>query len=160
MGKWVFVVALVVSVFAQGRESAVLIFPKECILHAVAKYKHIALKTEVPYPAVYFETDTSLAQFQDAVEPQWHMRPDGFLNVYVFAKNEIYIMDDAAYYIKMNRFIDDSLAHELTHYLQVKYQGLKDDDDVDSAESDAISTQTWFRETFMIPGAAVSPCEY
>jgi len=42
-----------------------------------------------------------------------------FANVYVMARNEIYLMDDAGYYRRIRRTLDESLAHEFAHYLQV-----------------------------------------
>jgi hypothetical protein len=57
-------------------------------------------------------------------------------------------MDDAAYYTQLRRCIDDSLAHELTHYVQVVYQGWVLDGFDDSIEFNAIDVQTWFREQF------------
>lgn len=46
------------------------------------------------------------------------------------ASNEIYLSDDAAYYKRRNRTLDDSLAHEFVHYIQVRYRNdsLADDD--------------------------------
>ncbi len=42
--------------------------------------------------------------------------------------------------------MDDSLAHELVHYVQVKYQ--KFDLNDESLEWDAVDIQTAFREKF------------
>jgi hypothetical protein len=56
-----------------------------------------------------------------------------------------------AYDSQHHRFIDDSLAHELTHYVQVKYQGWVLDGMDDSIELNAIEVQTWFRETYCQP---------
>ena len=47
---------------------------------------------------------------------------------------------------------DDSLAHELVHYLQVKY--LDEPLDDDWAESRAVEIQRWFRTTYMSPALA------
>jgi len=122
-------------------------YSAECILAAVAWKKKINLRGDVPLPSVRYGSETPAEEFNDAVEPQWGMRPDIVLNVYVFRLNRIYLLDDAAYYMKMGRFVDDSLAHELTHYLQVKYQGITEMDDSD--EFEAVAVQTWFRETYM-----------
>ena len=55
------------------------------------------------------------------IAPQWHFRPPLFANAYVVARNEIYLMDEPAYYRRMHRTLDESLAHEFAHYLQVTY---------------------------------------
>lgn len=149
-------VALLFSGFARGEEAVSLKYTPECILQAVLAKKHQEFKPEVPMPAVYVESKTPLKQFQDAIEPQWGMRPDSFLNAYVFARNEIYLLDEARYYQQTGRFIDDSLAHELTHYVQVMYQHFDLSGGDDSLEADAIDVQTWFREEFMKTGK--SPC--
>jgi len=121
--------------------------PQE-ILQAVAAHKHITLREDVPEPSIHFESECSLEQFQDAVEPQWGFRPERISNVYIFDKNEIYLVDEVEYYGRLNRYMDDSLAHEFVHFLQVKYQGVDQMAD-DSLEADAVSVQTWFRDTYL-----------
>lgn len=74
------------------------------------------------------------------------MRPDRITNAFALKKNEIYIFDDADYYLRTNRCMDDSLAHEMVHYLQARYQGWDLDDD--SLEWEAIDIQTAFREAY------------
>lgn len=128
----------------------------DCILQAIAMKKHITLRAEIPSPEIFVQSKTSLQQFQDAVEPQWNIRPDEFTNVYVYRLNEIYLIDEAGYYQTHNRFIDDSLAHEFVHFLQVKYQNADLNSD-ESLEFEAVDIQTWFRETFMRKG--LSPCQ-
>src|SRR6185369_5788720 len=134
-------------------------YSEECILSAVARRKRIALKPEIAVPRIRYASSTPLAEFQDAVEPQWNIRPDLVLNVFVDARNEIFIMDDSSYYERMRRFVDDSIAHEFTHFIQVRYQGASLRDADDSLESDAIDVQTWFRETYMRDGLPPeAPC--
>jgi hypothetical protein len=140
---------------AEGKVAMPLKYSTECILQAVAMKKHISLRPEIAVPPVFVESKVPLKQFQDAIEPQWHLRPDSFLNAYIFARNEIYLLDDLEYYQKHERYIDDSLAHELTHYVQVMYQHADLNED-DSLEGEAIDVQTWFREEFMKTGK--SPC--
>lgn len=89
-----------------------------CILRAVAWRMRFELDDAVPVPRVRYESETPLAEFEDAVEPQWGFRPGAFLNAYIVETNEIFILDDAAYYRKFGRFLDDSLAHEYAHYFQ------------------------------------------
>ncbi len=129
-------------------QAALLRYGEACILRAVADHMGVALRPDVPAPVVYYGSKTPLKQFQDAVEPQWNLRPEVFLNAYVVAKNEVYLFDDAEYYRRMKRSLDDSLAHEYAHYIQVKYKGFTLDGD-DSLEGQAVSEQTWFRETFI-----------
>jgi hypothetical protein len=141
-------VALLLSSLAFADPARLRYSPDE-ILEAVAQYKKITLREDIPKPQIFFESNCTLKQFQDAIEPQWHMRPDAFLNAYIFAKNEIYLIDEPGYYVRLNRFIDDSLAHELVHYIQVKYQGFTAQYGGEDMEGDAIGVQTWFRETYM-----------
>lgn len=131
------------------REPARPRYDTACILSAVASQMGVALRGDVPVPKVFYGSNTPLRQLQDAVEPQWGFRPDVFANVYVFARNEIYLWDDAAYYARMNRSIDDSLAHELAHFIQVKYQNATFEGGGEDLESQAVHVQTWFRENYI-----------
>lgn len=127
-------------------KTAVLKYSPEFILNQVLEKKHLTFDSKKPIPNVLFASQVPLKQFQDDVEPQWNFRPDVITNVYVLNQNKIYLMDDAAYYDKTGRCMDDSLAHELTHYVQVVYQGWDIADE--SLEWDAVDIQTWFRETY------------
>lgn len=113
------------------------------ILAQVARHMNLELRADEAPPRVYFESRTPLAQFQHAVEAQWQHRPARFANVYVVARNEIYLSDDPAYYRRMRRTLDESLAHEYTHYLQARYQGADLTDE--SCEAQAIDVQMAFR---------------
>lgn len=137
---------------------AVLKYSQACILATVADMMGIALKPGIPAPAVRLESDTPLKRFQDAVEPQWKMRPDMFLNAYTPATNEVFLMADAAYYEKLKRFLDDSLAHEYVHYFQVKYKDLPIDQFSDAEEGEAVSYQTRFRDEYLTPGRVPPRC--
>lgn len=134
-----------------------LVYPAECVLKVILEHKNLEFRPDLEIPNVIVESKSSLKEFQDAVEPQWKMRPDYFTNVFVTHLNLIFLMDEASYYRRMNRFVDDSLAHELTHYIQVKYRGWELDGSDDSLEMDAINEQTWFRDEFMKTGK--SPCK-
>lgn len=101
-------------------------------------------KPEIKRPEILFGSEVSLTQFQDDVEPQWGIRPEFVTNVYVVSKNRIYLLDDKAYYDKLGRCIDDSIVHELTHFVQSAYQGFDLDDE--SLEFNAIDIQIDFRE--------------
>lgn len=129
-----------------AKETAKLQYTAEAILKQILIKKNVQLKPEVPMPKIYMASKTPLKQFQDAIEPQWGFRPASITNAFIFLKNEIYMSDDAAYYKKMKRCIDDSLAHELTHYLQVMYFNYDTSDE--SLETEAVDVQTWFRENF------------
>jgi hypothetical protein len=128
----------------------------QCIFTGVLKIMDLTARPDAAMPPLYLEDKTPLKQFQDAVEPQWQMRPERFLNVYVSARNEIYVLNEAEYYQRVGRFVDDSIAHELAHYVQVKYQGIPIEQFDDSMEGEAVSVQTEFRERYMKAG--VSPC--
>ncbi len=125
---------------------AELKYSLDFILQQVLIKKNIPFRADLEIPKLFVESKTPLKQFQDAVEQQWGFRPDIITNAYVVQSNEIYLLDEAAYYDQTKRCIDDSLAHELTHYVQVKYK--KYDLNDESLEWDAVEIQTWFRETF------------
>ncbi|MDD5628148.1 MAG: hypothetical protein PHU21_03725, partial [Elusimicrobia bacterium] len=128
----------------------------QCTFAGVLSIMGVAARPELPMPPLYLQDKTPLKQFQDAVEPQWQMRPEMFLNVYVAARNEIYVLNEAEYYQRVGRFVDDSIAHELVHYVQVMYKKIPIEQFDDGMEGEAISVQTEFRERYMKAG--VSPC--
>jgi hypothetical protein len=114
------------------------------ILESVARQMNVTLRADEPLPRIHFESSTPLAQFQDAVAPQWHFRPPMIANVYVVARNEIYLADDPSYYRRLRRTLDESLAHEFAHYLQVRYFAANLGDE--SCETEAVAVQFAFRE--------------
>lgn len=116
------------------------------IIDKTLALKNKKLNPTIPLPKFYFASQTPLVQFQDAIEKQWGFRPDIFTNAYAVVNNEIYIMDDFDYYETQKRCMDDSVAHELVHYIQAKYLGWDLNDE--SLEWDAIEIQTQFREKF------------
>jgi hypothetical protein len=141
------IISLIVSTNSFAvKKTASLKYTKEFILLKILEYKHLDYKETLPAPPVFLKSKTPLKQFQDAVETQWGQRPKEFTNVYAIKNNEIYLLDDADYYQKTGRCIDDSLAHELTHFIQVKYQNYDINDE--SLEWDAVDAQTWFRENY------------
>jgi hypothetical protein len=121
------------------------------ILESVARKMNVTLRPDEPLPRIFFESSTPLAQFQEAVAPQWGLRPPMFANVYVMARNEIYLSDDAGYYRRIRRTLDESLAHEFAHYLQVRYYASNLVDE--SCETEAVSIQIAFREENQLPYA-------
>lgn len=112
------------------------------ILQQVARQMNVTLRPDVPLPKIFVESNTPLHQFQQAIATQWKFRPHVFANAYVLASNEIYLSDDASYYTRRNRTLDDSLAHEFVHYIQVRYRNNELDDD--SSEMEAIAVQFSF----------------
>jgi hypothetical protein len=112
------------------------------ILQAVAHRMNVTLRPEIPLPTILLQSKTPLARFQDAIAVQWKFRPPVYSNAYVVARNEIYLMDDPEYYVRINRTLDESLAHEFAHYVQVHY--LNADLADPSCESDAIAVQALF----------------
>jgi hypothetical protein len=117
-------------------------FDPMTILHAVARQMNVTLRPDVPLPKILLQSRTPLARFQNAIEPQWNFRPPRFTNAYAVARNEIYLMDESEYYTKYNRTLDESLAHEFAHYLQVHYFHADLSDD--GCETDAVAVQALF----------------
>lgn len=116
------------------------------IFQKVLELKHKEFNQSIALPKYFFQSRTPLKQFQDAIEKQWGFRPDVFTNAFALENNEIYIMDEAKYYQEQKRCMDDSVAHELVHYIQTKYMGWDLNDE--SLEWDAIDIQTQFREAY------------
>lgn len=143
MKKFFVIFAFALSSSAFAKAPAKLQHPIEFIFEKVLEKKHLDKRDEVPFPKFYYQSKTPLKQFQDAIEKQWGFRPDTFTNAFAVANNEVYIMDEADYYRKQKRCMDDSIAHELTHYLQTKYQNWDLSDE--SLEWEAIDIQTAFR---------------
>ena len=137
-------------------EAMPLTHSTECVLKAILKHKGLEFRPEIEIPALKLQSESSLKEFQDAVEPQWGMRPEHFTNAYAVHLNQIFLMDEADYYRRTGRFVDDSLAHELQHFVQVKYRGWPMNGEDDSLELDAVNVQSWFREEFMKTGK--NPC--
>lgn len=128
-------------------EPAALRFDSRFILETVARRMNIVLRPEVPLPAILLESGTRVRRFQDSIAAQWKFRPTAISNAYAIARNEIYLTDDAAFYVRLKRTLDDSLAHEFVHYLQVHY--LDQDLASDDAEARAVEIQQWFREVYV-----------
>ncbi len=126
--------------------TATLKYKTDFLLEKVLEKKHLTKRNDIPLPKFYFSSQTPLKQFQDAIEKQWGFRPDLITNAFAVDNNEIYIFDDADYYEKLGRCMDDSVVHELVHYLQVKY--LNWDLNDESLEWDAVDIQTEFRQVY------------
>jgi len=112
------------------------------ILQQVARQMNVTLRPDVPLPKIFLESSTPLRQFQQAIASQWKFRPHVFANAYAAERNEIYLSDDARYYKKRNRTLDDSLAHEFVHYIQLRYRN--DDLSEEWCETEAIAQQLSF----------------
>lgn len=129
--------------------SAQLRYTPEFILQQTLILKNWTYLPDVAFPEIRFASHSRLQDFQDDVEPQWHFRPKLISNVFIAHLNRIYLSDDAGDYQQSGRCIDDSLAHELTHYLQNKYRGWDLNDE--GLELDAIEVQMNFRQKFCPP---------
>ena len=125
---------------------AKLKYSLEFLMGKTLELKKLTKRDDVEIPKFHFKSKTPLKQFQDAIEKQWGFRPDVFTNAFAVDNNEIYILDDADYYRRNKRCMDDSIVHELVHYLQVKYQGWDLNDE--SLEWDAIDKQSEFRNIY------------
>jgi hypothetical protein len=121
------------------------------VLEAIARGMNVTLRPDVPKPEILLESATPLERFQDAIAAQWGFRPHVFTNAYAVRSNEIYLTDDPAYYGRLKRTLDESLAHELAHYIQVRY--LNADLAHESLENDAVAVQGWFTATYARAGA-------
>lgn len=140
---------------AAEAETAKPLYKPDCVLAAVAGKKGVTLDAARPAPMVLYGSKVPLARFLEASKEQLGgFVPDRVMNMYTVKTNEIYLSDAASTYGRHGRIIDDSLAHEYTHFLQVVYdgRGLGDGSD-DYLESEAVAVQTWFREQ----GAATLP---
>jgi hypothetical protein len=110
----------------------------------VAASMEVRLDPAMPLPALRLASQTPLARFQDAIARQWGFRPHIVVNAYAVATNEIFLDDSADYYRRNHRTLDDSLVHELVHYVQVRYR--HDDLADESCEVEAVSIQTAYRD--------------
>lgn len=150
--RWILVLAAAACLrpaLAADDEPAQLRFDPRFILETVAERMQVRLRADVPLPAVFLESRTPLRQFQDAMEGQWQFRPPIIANSYSIATNEIYLSDDASFYRRFKRTLDDSLAHEYVHYIQAKYFG--EDLTTDGCELQAAEVQRWFRDEHAVP---------
>ena len=144
-----FLVALTLSIVtAYPAEIVTLRHEAACILHRVANHMGILLRRDVPTPVVRYSSTTPLSEFQSSVEAVSPMRPRAVCNSYFAGRNLIMLTDDATYY-QEGRTLDDSLAHEYTHFIQDRYGGGAGREDDDSKEREATQVQFWFRKTFM-----------
>lgn len=131
---------------AIGAQPRGLRLDPQTTLQIVARRMKVKLDPGIPAPAIRFESATSLERFQNAAERQWGFRPERFVNAFVAHTNEIYLIDDPAYYAASKRTIDDSLAHELVHYVQARYGRANA---YDWAEVEAVTIQKWFRAEYL-----------
>lgn len=125
-----------------------IIQSRDCILEIVAERMNVKLDQSKTKPSIHPESVTSLKDFQDSIEEFWHMRPERITNVYQPFRNQIFIINERAYYETHKRSVYDSMAHELVHYVQHIYKGADFTQDDESLEFQAIDIQSWFRDTF------------
>ena len=130
-----------------GAERPALRFDPQTTLELVARRMNVTLRPDVRLPRVRLESATTIERFRDAVETQWGSRPARFSNAFVPATNEVYLIDDPDYYAATGRTLDDSLAHELVHYLQVYYRHANVAGEFQELE--AVEIQSWFRAEHM-----------
>lgn len=93
------------------------------VLERVAERLGVRLDPAIAPPALHLESATPLAQFRAAIAAQWGFRPHAFGNAYAVERNAIYLIDEPGYYARLGRSPDESLGHELAHYVQVRYLG-------------------------------------
>ena len=121
--KKLFLLLLLVSK-VHAYENVQLKHSPEFVFQSVLKIMAIEKDSHISFPTIVLEKETNLKEFQKDVEPQWGMKPDFITNVFVAALNKIYLLDEKRYYEENGRCIDDSLAHELVHFVQVKYRNI------------------------------------
>jgi hypothetical protein len=151
--------ALVLALFSSGTDGAEpvrLRLDPAFVLAQVAERLGVRLDPAIAPPAVHLESATPIAQFRAALAAQWGFRPHAFGNAYAIERNEIYLIDEPGYYARLGRSLDESLAHELAHYVQVRYLGA--DLAEPSWEQEAVAVQTWFSATHLRSSrAALAP---
>ena len=121
----------------------------QCTFLAIGKHLNVKDLEKIQLPVVRYSGEMTIKEFQDEIEGFWKMRPDVFLNAYNALTNKIYLATDESRY-KLPRTQLDSLAHEYTHFFQFLKSGkdlarIIEDDEFN--ESQAVSVQTWFRDT-------------
>ena len=145
-----FTLALVSSILQAAEppraEPRALRLDPQVTLKSVARRMGVEVDPGIPVPTIRFESVTSLVRFQDVTERQWGFRPERFVNAFVADTNEIYLIDDPAYYSAAGRTMDDALAHELVHYVQARYGRANLSD---WAECEAVEIQAWFRAEYL-----------
>lgn len=134
---------------ASAAQAARLSLEPSCVLSAVAFAMNVGVRTDIPLPRIRYQSETPLKDFQDAIEPQWGFRPDVVTNAYVPDARTIFLLDEADYYAKYGASIDDSLAHELIHYIQIRYKGLTMKEFTEWEEAEARQYQIWFRDHYV-----------
>ena len=144
MKLYITFILFLISLNASATPTAKLKNSVESIFQKVLEKKHQELRPEIAFPKIFYSSKIPLKQFQDAIEKQWGQRPKEITNAFAIENNEIYLLDDANYYKRLKRCIDDSLAHELVHYIQTKYQGWDISQD-ESLEWEAIDIQSELR---------------
>jgi hypothetical protein len=155
MRRLLLLALLALPAAAADGETAKPLYKPDCVLAAVAGKKGVALDASRPAPMVLYGSKIPLTRFLEAAKEQLAgFVPDRVMNMYTVKTNEIYLNDAASTYGRHGRIIDDSLAHEYAHFIQVAYDGrTMGDGSDDFLESEAVAVQTWFREQ----GAAALP---
>lgn len=127
-------------------ELATLKYPIKQIFTFVLEEKNQRLNNKIIFPVIKFKSKTTLKEFQEAISQQWGQIPTEFSNAYSLSKNTIFLDDELEYYKKYARCMDDSLAHELVHFVQANYQNFDLNDE--SLEWEAVDIQTKFRNNY------------
>ncbi|MCB9073375.1 MAG: hypothetical protein H6623_07115 [Bdellovibrionaceae bacterium] len=156
LGKWGLVVTL--YFFMLGRAQAQETVYSSENIHAAIQCIHnltlkiygkgkVAVNPNIPPPTLIVDVDADLTEFQNLAEAQIGLKPDTIFNIYIPAVNRIYL-NSSYKSAETGRSAYDTLAHELTHFFQVKYDGSSIADFTDAEEQEAISIQTQFREMY------------
>ncbi|MEK7857709.1 MAG: hypothetical protein AAB320_01085 [Elusimicrobiota bacterium] len=144
---------------AAADEVAALKYEPRCVFEAVSRRMKAPVRPELTAPAVFYASKIKVSIFQAALKAEYGTAQgyDVVTNMFLPKQNAIFLADKAKFYQK-GRTLDDSLAHEYTHYFQYYYKGEKDNpqSDQDALEVEAVRVQDWFRQLHVAGGA--DPC--
>jgi hypothetical protein len=117
-----------------------------CVLDFVLKKNWKTFDSAIPLPRVVFSHEVTVEEFNKSVASPYTYYPT-VQNAFVPKENTIYLDSRTVVYEKYGKTLIDSLAHELTHYVQHFYWHYTEEDAYsDGAESLAVRTQFAFRE--------------
>ncbi len=124
---------------------------ESCILDYVVANRYMKRNASLPMPEIVYGHEISVEEFNRRLADMLgDFRYSAVSNVYYSSENTIFLSDtEASYPEKSGRTIYDSLAHELTHYVQYAYRHYSNEEAAsDGAEEEAVYVQNDFREAF------------
>ncbi len=155
MIRGIFIILLLVP-SAYAAEPMRSRYSAECILKAIAAYMRSEVKVAIP--KIIYQSETTVEEFQKLGRANFMggSPPDTVLTMYAYEPNIIFLRDGPENY-RDGKYIEDSLAHELAHFIQVRIRGESaDNDPMDLLEGEAVGVQFWFRENYLQKN--IPPC--